>query len=72
MTDCPLPCISDISSTQILDYAFEVITGASHLIPCRCVMVECSDNEKVQRVYTDYGFKFFQYDGEHYQFYKKV
>lgn len=63
---------ADITSTQILDYAFEIIHDSSNLIPCRCVLVECSDNPKVQKVYTDYDFLPFQYDGKHYQFYKRV
>lgn len=63
---------ADITSTQILNYAFEIIRDSSSLIPCRCVLVECSDNPKVQKVYTDYGFAPFQYDGEHYQFYKRI
>lgn len=63
---------SDISGHEILDYAFEVIRASNALIPCRCVLVECSDNEKVHKVYTGYHFKRFQYDGEHYQFYKQI
>lgn len=65
--------VSDpISGKEILDFAFEVIRSASGLIPCRCVMVECNDNGKVHKVYTDYGFTFFPYDGEHHQFYKRI
>lgn len=63
---------SDISSREILDDAFEIIRASSALIPCRCVLVECSDNEKVHKVYTDYQFKKFQFDGEHHQFYKQI
>ena len=63
---------SDISSTEILNKAFEIVRASHALIPCRCVLVECGDNEKVQKVYTDYKFKKFQFDGEHYQFYKKI
>lgn len=63
---------ADISSEEILDRALEIVQMASALIPCRCVLVECSDNEKVHKVYTDYGFKFFQFDGEHHQFYRQV
>lgn len=59
---------ADISSTEILDYAFEIIRDASSLIPCRCVLVECNEHPKVQKVYTDYEFSFFQYDGEHFSF----
>lgn len=62
----------DITASEILGYAFEVIEEASGLIPCRCVLVECSEEEKVQRVYQNCGFKKFQYDGEHHQFYKRV
>ena len=63
---------SSITSEEILDDAFEVILASSNLIPCRCVLVECNENEKVQKVYTDYGFSPFQYDGGHYQFYKHI
>lgn len=63
---------SNISSKEILDDAFEIIRASSALIPCRCVLVECNDNEKVHKVYTDYHFKKFQFDGEHHQFYKQI
>ena len=63
-------CRTALSSRELLDAAFSVIRASSAYIPCRCVMVECSDNKKVQKAYTDYAFKFFQFDGEHYQFYK--
>lgn len=63
---------AQISSAEILDFAFEIAAASSELIPCRCVLVECSENPKVQKVYTDYEFKFFQFDGEHYQFYKRI
>lgn len=65
-------CGADISSREILDDAFEIVKASSALIPCRCVLVECSDNEKVHKVYTDYKFKKFQFDGEHHQFYKQI
>lgn len=61
-----------ITSTEILDKAFEVIRASSALIPCRCVLVECSNNEKIHKVYQDYQFKFFQDDGEHHQFYRQL
>ena len=61
-----------ITSEEILNDAFEVIRASSNLIPCRCVLVECNENEKVQKVYTDYGFSPFQCDGGHYQFYKHI
>lgn len=61
---------SEITSKEILDYAFEVIYASSSLIPCRCVLIECKDEEKVKRAYLNYGFKLFQDDGEHKQLYK--
>lgn len=65
-------CGADISSREILDKAFEIVRASNELIPCRCVLVECSGNEKVQKVYTDYQFSKFQFDGEHHQFYKQI
>lgn len=63
---------SDISSREILDYAFEVIRQADTLIPCRCALVECSDEPRVRRAYENYGFKFFQNDGSHNQYVKLI
>ena len=63
---------ANISSAEILDYAFEIIRSSSNLIPCRCVLVECSDDPKVQKVYLNYGFSYFQHDDDHHQFYKKL
>lgn len=61
---------SEITSKEILDYAFEVIYAANDFIPCRCVLVECNDEEKVRKTYENYRFKFFQNDGKHNQYYK--
>lgn len=63
---------AEITAAEILDYAFEVMRASSSLIPCRCALVECGDEEKIHKVYTNYGFKKFQYDGEHHQFYKRI
>lgn len=63
---------SDLASAEILDYAFEMIYMASESIPCKWVMVECSDEPKVRAVYENYGFKFFQNDGKHNQYYKPL
>ena len=63
---------SSVSSKEILDKAFEIIHSAAELIPCRHTMVECSDNPKVIKAYTDYGFRFFQKDGEHNQYCKLI
>ena len=63
---------SNISGKEILKFAFDVIEESDAFIPCKCVLVECGDNEKVHKVYTDYGFKYFQDDGEHKQFVKVI
>lgn len=63
---------SDISSKEILDFAFEVIQESNNLIPCRCALVECSANPQVQQAYKNYGFSYFQFDGEHHQLYKTI
>lgn len=63
---------SPITGKQILDYAFEVIHDASNLIPCRCALVECSADENIQNFYRNNGFKHFQYDGDHHQFYREI
>lgn len=63
---------ADITAEEILDYAFEVIRASSALIPCRCALVECSKIEKVQQVYLNYGFTFFQPDGDLYQYIKQI
>lgn len=61
-----------ITSNEILEYAFEVIYNVNYLIPCRCALVECSSEEKIHDVYKSYGFVYFQYDGSHHQFYKRI
>ena len=63
---------AEVTGKEILDFAFEIIRASSSFIPCRCALVECGKSEKVHKVYTDYHFSFFQFDGEHYQFYKRI
>ncbi|MDO4385188.1 MAG: hypothetical protein Q4E18_04230 [Clostridia bacterium] len=63
---------SPVTGKEILDYAFEVIGAASSLIPCKYALVECSDDQKVRAVYERYGFKFFQKDGQHNQYCKRI
>ena len=65
-------CIAAITSQEILEYAFEIIYSVNYLIPCRCTLVECNEEEKIHQVYKDYGFTYFQFDGEHHQFYKRI
>lgn len=61
---------SDVTSNELLDMAFEVIYAASDFIPCRCVLVECKDVEKVKQVYINYDFEFFQEDNDYFQYVK--
>lgn len=61
-----------ITGEEILGHAMEVIRASNSLIPCRCALVECSSNEKVQQFYCNNGFRFFQVDDKHYQFYKRI
>ena len=61
---------SFITAREILDYAFEVIYASHELIPCTNVLVECRD--ELKKIYTDYGFSFFQNDGHFNQFYKII
>lgn len=65
-------CCSDITSKEILDMAFEVIVKSHDLIPCRCVLVECNDDERVHNIYLNYKFKYLQFDDGHHQFYKPI
>ena len=61
---------SKINGHEILDRAFEVISSAADLIPCRCALIECSNDPNVKRFYKSYGFSFFQKDGIHNQYTK--
>lgn len=62
----------NVSGNELLNYAMEIIRSVDSLIPCRCALVECSDNVKLHEFYTKYGFKFFQQDELHYQFYIRI
>ncbi|MFI3228178.1 MAG: hypothetical protein R3Y09_12350 [Clostridia bacterium] len=61
---------SEISINEILEYAFEVISESSALIPCRCVLVECHDAVKDKCIYEKSGFTYFQQDEDLHQYYK--
>lgn len=63
---------SNISGNELLDFVFDVIRASDALIPCRCALVECNESEKVQKVYLDYQFTFFQRDGDHFQLYRQI
>lgn len=59
---------SELSGEEILDKAFEVINEIDRLVPCKTVLIECSDNPKVKKFYEDYGFSFLQVDDGHNQY----
>lgn len=63
---------ANISGKEILDYIFEIVEEANDLIPCRCVLIECSQEAKLQEFYKQNGFKFLQQDEDLYQFYKPI
>lgn len=63
---------SSVSSCDILDAAFEIIQASTELIPCKHVLVECNDEPKVKAAYENYGFSFFQNDGLHNQYCKRI
>lgn len=60
----------EITGNEILDYAIETIGVIDAMIPCKAVLVECSDNQKVCNFYEYYGFIFLQNDGTHNQYIK--
>lgn len=53
---------SELDGSYILDEAFDLIRQADDLIPCKYVLVECSDSPKVRSFYENNGFSFFQKD----------
>lgn len=61
---------SEVSGNEVLDHALDTICVLDEMIPCKAVLVECSDNEKVRHFYENYGFSFFQNDGTHNQYIK--
>lgn len=63
---------SSLTGKELLDMAFEVIQEANDLIPCKHVLVECSDEAKVKHFYESNGFHFFQKDGRHNQYTKTI
>lgn len=59
---------SELSGKEMLDTVFEVINSIDKLIPCKTVLIECSDDPKVKKFYEDYGFSFLQVDNGHNQY----
>lgn len=57
---------SELSSENILTEAMNIIRCSSDYIVCRNVLIECKPIEKIQKIYSDFGFKELQYeDGLH-------
>ena len=63
---------SPITSKNLLDDAFNIIRQSSEYIICRNVIVECKSIEKIQKIYSDYGFNELQFDGELHTMYLKI
>ncbi len=61
---------SEIQLEDILDYAYEVIKASSKLIPCKLVLIECSEEVSRKGIYENCRFKLLQVDRGYYQYYK--
>ena len=55
---------SEITGKMILERAINMIKQAQSIIGKRAVLVECSDNPKVMKFYTDNGFKHIGHNDE--------
>ncbi|MFI3230125.1 MAG: hypothetical protein R3Y29_01045 [bacterium] len=62
---------SNTTCEDILSTAISVVQEANSLIPCRFMLIECSKVISELNIYENNGFKFFQTDGELYQYIKK-
>lgn len=63
---------SELTSKNLLDDAFNIIRQSSEFIICRNVIVECKPIEKIQKIYSDYGFNELQFDGVLHTMYLKI
>lgn len=63
---------ADISLQEILDYAYEIVRASSEFIPCRAILVECSETIYNLHLYEQAGFSFLQQDGDYYQYYDVI
>lgn len=63
---------SELTSKNLLDDAINIIRQSSEYIICRNVIVECKPIEKIQKIYSDYGFNELQFDGELHTMYLKI
>lgn len=63
---------SNITLSEILNYAYEVINSIDKMIPCNCILVECSEVVRELQIYENCGFTYFQKDGELYQYYRLI
>ena len=58
---------SEINGSEIIDYAINTVYAIHNLAGCRIVFLECLDNDKILKFYTDNGFVFLQKSGEYVQ-----
>lgn len=61
---------AELCISNILEFAFETIRASNELIPCRAVLIECSEAIHNLQIYENEGFKFLQLDNGFYQYYK--
>lgn len=63
---------SEISSKDLLDDALSIIQQSSEFIVNRNIIIECKSIEKVQKIYSNYGFVELQFDGELHTMYLRL
>lgn len=66
--------ISYIMGNYILDAAIDLILEAQKIVGGRLVYLDCKNEEKLKKLYTSYGFKFFNISKKTglYQYYLKI
>ncbi len=63
---------SSLTSDELLRDALDTISKASDYIISRNIIIECKPIEKVQKIYSDFGFVELQFDGELHTMYLKT
>lgn len=63
---------SEITSEELLNDALGIIEQSSEFIINRNVIIECKPIEKVQNIYSNYGFVELQFDGELHTMYLRL
>ena len=63
---------AEISINEIMDYILEIVCSIEQYIPCRSLLIECSESVHKKGIYEKckYPFKLLQYDNGFYQYYR--